>query len=371
MSGRLWQHHQAATLEENGEFERCPIEACIFVHFGKFIFAEIHGDDSFAIGPRESIVWFREFMQEHFECRVGDIIGPEVSDAHQGKFLKKPFWVDESGWHYEADPKHIEQLVRRHGCEGAKGSDTTGSHEVGLGDNEKLTPGPAGQYRSDAGTFMYVANDRFDIKYPAKELMRCIGEPTTGAAAKLKRLVRYASRYPRLVNHFYRLAVMEGQGVVGRADADHAGNKVDRKSSTGMVWTYEGLCIMYQSITQPVVALSSGESEFYAICRCVCLTLYLINLIEWLTRRRPAGTVESDSSAGRGMVSRAGVGKKAKHIAVQYLFMQDISRAGLIQLGTVAGGDNTADLGTKYVTGSVLAKLLEALHMERLGPERT
>ena len=123
---------------------------------------------------------------------------------------------------------------------------------------------------------------------------------------------------------------------------------------------------MHMAITQPVVALSSGESEFYAICRCICLTLYLVNLIEWLLKQRPKARVESDSSAGRGMATRAGVGKKAKHIDVQFLFMQDVFRAGIVKLVAIPGGSNPADLGTKYVTAATMTKLLQTLDMERV-----
>ena len=64
------------------------------------------------------------------------------------------------------------------------------------------------------------------------------------------------------------------------------------------------------------------------------------------------------------MVKRAGVGKRAKHIDTQFMYMQDISRSGEARLEAVAGTENPADLGTKCVAAGTLVHLLKKLHME-------
>ena len=76
--------------------------------------------------------------------------------------------------------------------------------------------------------------------------------------------------------------------------------------------------------------------------------------------------MRSDSSAARGMAKRLGVGKKAKHIDVQYLMVQDLVADGVVNIEGQAGATNVSDAGTKYVTPAVLRMCLTALDMERL-----
>ena len=45
--------------------------------------------------------------------------------------------------------------------------------------------------------------------------------------------------------------------------------------------------------------------------------------------------VLSDSSAGRGMVSRLGVGKRVKHTNTQFMFAQGVIRDGTVKIGPV------------------------------------
>eukprot|EP00975_Prorocentrum_lima_P012465 2642631-Prorocentrum_lima.AAC.1 len=97
------------------------------------LWLENHGDDTFCIGPRKEVIWFKDWMPTRFECNVGPLISRRQGDAHEGAFLRRPFWVDTEGWHYEADPKHVEKLLRTSGLEEAKAAITPGSREVGRG----------------------------------------------------------------------------------------------------------------------------------------------------------------------------------------------------------------------------------------------
>ena len=63
------------------------------------------------------------------------------------------------------------------------------------------------------------------------------------------------------------------------------------------------------------------------------------------------------------MIARLGVGKRAKHIDTQFMFAQHLIRDGLVQVVAVPGAENVADIGTKYVTAAVLAKLLSQLNV--------
>ena len=71
----------------------------------------------------------------------------------------------------------------------------------------------------------------------------------------------------------------------------------------------------------------------------------------------------SDSSAGRGMCLRQGVGR-VRHLETRYLWVQERVGEGHLKISSVPGDRNPADILTKSVTGVLLKKHLRALNVE-------
>ena len=84
--------------------------------------------------------------------------------------------------------KHAEKLLRGSGLEEAKSAVTPGSKEVGRGPefDEKLGKKAHREYRQEAGLLQYLAGDRYDLKYTAKELMRECSAPNTWKPSSLE-----------------------------------------------------------------------------------------------------------------------------------------------------------------------------------------
>ncbi len=99
--------------------------------------------------------------------------------------------------------------------------------------------------------------------------------------------------------------------------SDHAGDQTDRKSVTSFVCMPGAHCLATHANGQLVVALSSGEAEFYAMGSAAAAGIELDNPYLELGREMHA-RVQSDSNAARGMASRLGV-VKAKHIETRFL----------------------------------------------------
>ena len=68
----------------------------------------------------------------------------------------------------------------------------------------------------------------------------------------------------------------------------------------------------------------------------------------------------TDSSAGKAVIGRTGVGK-LRHIETKYLWVQQATRAGRLRTCKVKGTDNPADVGTKYLTKNEMARVLERI----------
>ena len=97
-------------------------------------------------------------------------------------------------------------------------------------------------------------------------------------------------------------------------DADRAGCSETRRSTSSGVNQVNGYVLGEWSTTQSTVALSSGESEFVAIVNGIAMGLFTKNLLNELGWCMTEAVVKSDSSAGRGLASSFGVGRRSKHL---------------------------------------------------------
>ena len=122
--------------------------------------------------------------------------------------------------------------------------------------------------------------------------------------------------------------------------------------------------------TQTVVALSSGEAEFYAIVKGVVVGLFIKNFIKFF-EEPPELELRSDSAAARGMISRLGIGRKAKHIDTQFLFAQRLIYDGVIKCAAVGTLENVADIGTENLAQARIEYLMGLLDMRVIADPAT
>ena len=73
-------------------------------------------------------------------------------------------------------------------------------------------------------------------------------------------------------------------------------------------------------------------------------------------------TLYTDSSAARGIIHRAGLGK-LRHLETGYLWLQAAVKAKKLQVRKVLGTENPADLLTKHLAAADVWKNLDRLHM--------
>ena len=104
---------------------------------------------------------------------------------------------------YEADPRQVEKLLAEVELAGEKinGSATPGSKVTAtqVAEETELPPEMQTPYRGWAARANYLAADRPDTLFAAKEVCRFMSKPTTLAMVALKRLCRYLRTRQRLV----------------------------------------------------------------------------------------------------------------------------------------------------------------------------
>ena len=117
--------------------------------------------------------------------------------------------------------------------------------------------------------------------------------------------------------------------------------------------------------TQTVVALSSGEAEYYGVAKGLCEALGIKGIAKDMGLDL---TIElhTDSSAAKGIATRKGLGK-VKHLETRTLWVQDKVDAGVVAIKKISGNDNPADLLTKYLASAKMQTLLASLPITELG----
>ena len=111
--------------------------------------------------------------------------------------------------------------------------------------------------------------------------------------------------------------------------------------------------------TQSVIALSTGEAEFYGIVKGSSQGLGAQALLKDLgidARVR----VLTDASTGKSLASRRGLGK-VRHIDVSELWVQEVVANGRVDIIKVKGTFNSADICTKYLNQAEIAAVMEQI----------
>ena len=228
-----WQNEYSTRLIEAG-FIQGIASACVFHHEQRGIAVSVRGDDFTATGPKDQLDWFENRLNENYELTVGGRLGPGKADDKEARVLNRIIrWTDQ-GLEYEADPRQVEKLLEELELEGegVKGVVTPGI-KVDTRQDQNETELDADWhtfFRGMAARANFLAADRPDMIFAAKEICRFMAKPTNVALSALKRLGRYLKEHPRLVFKFHR---QEADVINVHSDTDWAGCPRTRKSTSG------------------------------------------------------------------------------------------------------------------------------------------
>ena len=124
-------------------------------------------------------------------------------------------------------------------------------------------------------------------------------------------------------------------------------------------------CIVFWCRGQSVIALSSGEAEYYSLVTLMSELLGLKSIcLDWNACFRLE--VNVDATAAIGMVSRRGLGK-IKHIDTVWLWAQEALEIHKVQLSKRPTADMLADLLTKFLDRTKIeqfVRLLGFMHVD-------
>ena len=341
-----WQQEYSGFLKSIGfrQGEACP---CLFFHERRGLACSVHGDDFTTAGPKCELDVFENQLEAKYELKKGGRLGPGPDDCKELTVLNRVIRWTSSGLEYEADPRQAEKLLESLGLDdGCKARATPGQKPIvdKLKDDKPLTIEDHTMFRALAARANYLAQDRIDLQFSAKEICRFMSSPTETSREALKWLGRFLLGHKRVV---YSYPFQRAEGIDVYSDTDWSGCPRTRKSTSGGCIMIGSHCIRTWSSTQPSVTLSSGEAEYYGLVKAAGAGLGHQSLMLDLGLKLPV-TAWTDSSAAIGIASRSGLGK-LRHLETHTLWLQEKCRTGAITVKKVRGEVNPADLFTKHL----------------------
>ena len=299
------------------------------------------------------------------------MIGP--GRQGQARYLKRIFGYTEDlpenggpGFFWTADPKHVDFLVQWTKKRGGKPAATSGTKATGMGVGdslELLSRSRAREVAGAGGTALYRSSDRPDTMFASKTAMQHVSKPNVLMNARLQRLGRHHESKPVLVWCYPLQELPKGIRVDG--DGDWAPTtELLRRSTSGGAVRYGLHTWDCYSVTQATIALSSAESEFYATGSATARGLQCKAYLSE-TERPCELDVYSDSTAGRGMFQRTGVGK-VRHLELRFLWIQERLRLKAFRLNKETTEEMTADILTKYCKWSKIEQHCATLNLSFL-----
>ena len=198
-----WQHEYAGTLVEQMGFQQGTASPCVFVHYERELVCSVHGDEFTTAGPASSLDWFKDTLEGFYELKRGGRLGPGPKDTKEAIVLNRVLRYTQDGFEMEADPCQVEKLLEATSLDGpgVKSVATPGLKQLveQIAADAPLAQGGWTGFRALAARANYLASDRPDVQFSAKEICRWMAAPSEQSLLALKRLCRFWAGRPRLV----------------------------------------------------------------------------------------------------------------------------------------------------------------------------
>ena len=391
-SPRLWQLHIDKILRLLG-FSSSQHEPCIYISLnGKFGETEIlllRQVDDFAVACRykDTATKIRDALDAHLseplKRETGYVTRHNGIDILQTRhFIRvhcatyiakiisdKPFSFDNIHQRpipLHADSKHIEKLETA--------STSTPSEILMLEQKHGF------KYRTATGELIFaMVTCRTDIGFSVMKLSQFNNRPSDCHFDAIKDVFRYLSAtrmdgltywrpepnmelpivdFPIIPPESYSVQIPKQHNLNGiaycYADSDWASDRQTRRSVSGIAIMMNGATIIYKTILQRTVALSSTEAEFYALAEAGKIVLYMRSVLSDINVPQTLPTVIYEDNRGCLKMTQAmKPTKRTRHVDTRYFAILDWIQTDNIEIAKIDTADNASDALTKAL-GRVL-----------------
>ncbi|GJW43228.1 retrovirus-related pol polyprotein from transposon TNT 1-94 [Tanacetum coccineum] len=225
--------------------------------------------------------------------------------------------------------KYIKEMLKKFGLEDSKTTKTPMSTEIKLTKDDEADSVDSSKYQGMIGSLLYLTASRPDIMFSVCLCARFQENPKTTHLEAVKRIFRYI----RGTSHL-GLWYPKGTGIetVVYADSDHAGDYVDRKSTSG-ICTFMGCCLTsWFAKKQTALAISTTEAEYVSAKKACQQALWMKQaLIDYGIRLNNV-PIMCDNKGAIDLSKNPVQHSRTKHIEIRHHFRCDNVQKGNISI---------------------------------------
>ena len=203
-------------------------------------------------------------------------------------------------------------------------------------------------YQAAIGSLNYAAiATRPDLSLAVGLLSQHMVSPGKEHWSGVKRVLRYIKGTVNFGLRF-EASAPEDFRLNGYSDADWAGCSETRKSTSGQVFKMGNCAISWRSHKQSIIALSTTEAEYVALCEAAQEAVWLRRLLGDIDFTQSDPTVIYEDNQGAiSLSSNPKDHTRTKHIDIKYHYIRERVAAKELSVIHCATGDMTADTLTK------------------------
>lgn len=352
---RQWYAKINTFLTEHLSFKSSPYDPCLYTltEPGTILIIGLYVDDLLIAGNNSSkIKHIKNQLSKMFEMKdlgvTRTILGIEVRRDRSSKSLT----ISQS--------KYTDEILRKFGMESSNPTSTPMEKSwTGVSPTGEVPPSSNGTipYREAIGCVMYLMTcTRPDLAFAIGKLAQFSETATDLHWSAVKRVLRYIGG----TKHYG--ITYKGQDhnpiITGYSDSDFAGCVSSRKSTSGFIFMLAGGAVSWKSKKQTMVATSTCEAEYVAICLASKEAVWLSNLLgDLLSIPSSPISINVDNEGAIASAKSTGINQRNKHIDISYHYVRDSVLANRIALSSCSTTDQLAD---------PLTKALERLRHEKL-----
>ena len=377
-----WTRHLSGLLGKLFGLKPCPTEPCLFTGCfkNKRVFVLSYVDDLLLAGAStEDLYEMVEMLRKELKLKVTADLAKDGKIHFSGpRDFAIRAWRGPEVWHGSRVHARCSLGIQAGERKGVTRLPTPpclrdlldkSLDEASL--RVPLTPEAAARYRR-AGKLSWLSATRGDLVYYISVLARGQSSPLEVH----ERAMRAVLRYLKTVVHYFQVFPRQRQShMLLRAYVDASWGSersVERRSISGGCLMLGKACIKSWARLQQSVALSSAESELYALVEgsrealgARCAVGHILG-----NEGEIVPHIYCDSEAAVNISKMEGL-RKLRHIDIRACFIQTEVQAGAIKVYSVKGTENPADIFTKNLDLNSTLKHMQALGLRStLLPER-
>jgi hypothetical protein len=289
-------------------------------------------------------------MTKRFEMSMmGELkffLGFQIKQLKEGTFISQT--------------KYIKDMLKKFKMENAKPMRTPMQSNGHLDLNVDDKPVDQKVYRSMIGSLLYLCASRPDIMLSVCMCARFQAAPKVCHLMAVKRIFRY-------LVHTLNLGLWYPKGsrfvLIGYSDADYAGCKVDRKSTSGTCQFLGRSLVSWSSKKQNSVALSTAEAEYVAAGSCCAQLLWMRQTLKDFGCLMLKVPLLCDNESAIKIANNPVLHNRTKHIEIRHHFLRDHVTKGDIDLSHVRSEEQLADIFTKPLDEKRFCELRNELNV--------